>query len=283
MLSHNKVCELEDFTHPDLAPHFADVFAHERGRFGDHFPRGREYRKYWEVAMAIRALKAGGVVTPTAEVLGVGAGNEPTVFYLTNHVRRVFATDLYLGTNWRESANPVMMVEPKRYWPAAWNPRRLVVQHMNALDLQYEDGSFDGLFSSSSLEHFGTSDDIRRSVREMARVLKPGGVASISTEFRLAGAGPGLPNVLMFDERQVREWIIGGADWEPVSPPVFTVSEATRKAELDFARASKELRKHVKKHGEILFHHLTWETYPHVVLRRKEYVWTSVHLALRKR
>jgi hypothetical protein len=28
---------------------------------------------------------------------------------------------------------------------------------MDALDLRYEDGTFDGIFSSSSLEHFGAT------------------------------------------------------------------------------------------------------------------------------
>src|SRR5262249_39472314 len=159
-----------------------------------------------------------------------------------------------------------MMVDPGRYWPGTWNPRRLVVQHMDALELKYEDGSFDGIFSSSSLEHFGTPEAIGRGLREMGRVPKPGGIASLSPEFRLAGSGPGLPNVLMFDEAQVRDWIIGAADWDPISPPDFSVSERTRRTELAFSAAWRDLRGHVRKHGEIIFHELTWSTYPHLVL-----------------
>ena len=310
MLSHNKVCELEDFSHPDLLPVIREVFSHERERFGDSFPHGREYRKYWEVAMAVRSLRAAGALSSTSDILGVGAGNEPTIFYLTNHVRRVFATDLYLasaspsagnsGTDrsffrrlastilrklplWAESANLGMMLDPGRYWPREWKPRRLVVQHMNALDLQYEDASFDGIFSSSSLEHFGTPEQVRKSLREMARVLKPGGIASLSTEFRLSGSKPGLPGILMFDEKQVREWIIGVADWEPIDVPTFDVSSETMKGELKFSRALKELTSHLKVQGEVIIHRLTWATYPHIVLRAGEQVWTSIHLALRKR
>jgi hypothetical protein len=116
----------------------------------------------------------------------------------------------------------------------------------------------------------------------MARVLKPGGIASISTEFRLAGSGPGLPNVLMFDEAQVRGLIIGAADWEPISPPDFSVSGPTLRTELALSAAARDLRSHVRAHGEIIFHKLTWSTYPHLVLREGEYLWTSIHLALRK-
>ena len=85
------------------------------------------------------------------------------------------------------------------------------------------------------------------------------------------------------DEKQVRDDIIGAADWEPLSPVEFSASEATRRTELDLSAAMKDLRRHVRAHGEILFHHLTWSTYPHVVLRDRGYVWTSIHLALRKR
>src|SRR5205807_7520612 len=97
----------------------------------------------WEIAMAVRTLRDLGALTPDAEVLGVGAGNEPTIFWLTRYVRRVFAIDLYVGSkHWKESANASMLTDPGRGCPFDWHPRRLVVQHMNALDLKYENESF---------------------------------------------------------------------------------------------------------------------------------------------
>jgi SAM-dependent methyltransferase len=284
VLSYCKLCEREDFAHPDLLAVLRRVFPHELRRFGPGYPAGVEYRKHWEVGMAVRALADGGALRPDAELLGVGAGNEPTVFYLTNHARRVFATDLYLGPDWAESANAGMLVRPERYWPSAWNPRRLVAQHMNALDLRYEDGSFDGVFSSSSLEHFGTFDDVRRALREMTRVLRPGGVLALSTEYRLAGPPPGLPGVLMFDEADVLDLIRTTADWDPLSPLDLRLSAATRATEQPFAEAVEDVKAHQTAHGgEIIFHELNWRRYPHIVLRHVELVWTSLHLALRKR
>lgn len=76
-LAHNKACELADFADGAFVAWSADVFPHELARFGPSFPAGVEYRKHWEVLMALRAFSAGGVLRPTAEVLGVGAGNEP--------------------------------------------------------------------------------------------------------------------------------------------------------------------------------------------------------------
>lgn len=183
----SKLCELEDFVNDDLLAVIRDVYPPPPTE--PDFPVGREQRKLWEVAQAIRGLRDLGAVREDAEILGVGAGGEQTTFWLTRHVRRVFATDLYLTPGeWGDEAAPGMLIEPGRYAGGAWNPRRLVVQHMSGLDLQYEDCSFDGIYSSGSIEHFGTLADVARAASEMCRVLKPGGVAALSTEFRLSGA-----------------------------------------------------------------------------------------------
>jgi SAM-dependent methyltransferase len=282
MLPYNKVCEVEDFTHPDLLPILHEIYPHERSRFGQSWPTGREYRKDWEVAMSIRALRDMGALHPDAEVLGVGAGTESTIFYLTNHVRRVFATDLYLQEWQSESANVGMFLNPDRYWPGLWNPRRLVVQHMNALDLKYEDATFDAIFSSSSIEHFGGHDEIRQAVREMARVLKPGGVLSLATEFRLAGPSPGMDNCLMFDEEELTDLVIGAADWQPANPLVSSCSLLSRSTEQPFSELLAVVQAHVAEFGELLYHKLVWPKYPCVGLTHGPLAWTSVHLAIHK-
>ena len=126
----------------------------------------------------------------------MGAGQESTIFWLTRHARRVFATDLYLEQDsWSETDSGAgMLVDPAWGAVADWNsspPRRAA--HERARASRYDDDSFDGIFSSGSIEHFGELDDIRRSVEEMYRVLKPGGIAAIATEYRIQGprASPG--------------------------------------------------------------------------------------------
>jgi SAM-dependent methyltransferase len=236
--------------------------------------------------MAVGSLEAAGVLRRDAEILGVGAGNEPTLFHLTGRVGRVFATDLYLANEgWEDSANVSMLSHPERHWPpnTSWEPRRLVVQHMDALELRYEDATFDGVFSSSSIEHFGTATEVHQALAEIHRVLKPGGVVSISTEYRLAGPAPGLPGVLMFDGDEVREVFIEAFDWEPIGPVEFRVSDASLATAQALVDLSSEVRAHVERRGFIEFHHLDWNTYPHVVLRHEDLLWTSMHLALRKR
>lgn len=281
-LPHCKVCDLRDFNHPDYLAVAREVFPHEITRFGAHYPRGSEYRKHWEIAMGVRAMRAGGAIRPDSEVLGVGAGNEPTIFWLTQHVRRVFATDLYLAGEWGESANARMLVDPSGQWPGAWNPRRLVVQHMNALDLHYDDETMDAVFSSSSIEHFGTHDDVRRAIDEIFRVLKPGGVLSVSTEFRLGGPSPGFPGVLMFDRDQLLELVVGSRGWSPMGAIDTSVSSETLATIRPESDAVADVERHVMAYGELRFHQLDWSSYPMLALERGPHRWTSVHLALQK-
>ncbi len=279
----NKVCDLADFQHRDFVETVREVFPHDRARFGDAFPAGHEYRKHWEIAMAVRALRAGGALRPDAEMLGVGAGNEPTIFWLTNHVKRVFATDLYLGADWGESANARMLVDPSGEWPGRWNPRRLVAQHMNALDLRYEDGSFDAVFSSSSIEHFGGHDDVRRAVDEIFRVLKPGGILALATEYRLDGPSPGMPGVLMFDRDELLDLVVGDRAWSLLDELDTDVGPETIASIRPEEDALDDVERHVAAHeGRISFHELAWSRYPMLALERGPLRWTSVHVALRK-
>ena len=53
---------------------------------------------------------------------------------------------------------------------------------MDALDLRFEDRTFDAVYSLSSIEHFGGLAGATRALDEMARVLKPSGIVALTTE-----------------------------------------------------------------------------------------------------
>jgi SAM-dependent methyltransferase len=291
-LGYCKLCELEDFRDPDLRELIRDMsgVASER----PDYPDGEEHRKPWEVAMTVRALRDFGALREDAEILGVGAGTEATIFWLTRHVKRVFATDLYLTEDsWSElDSGAGMLHAPEKETTLDWNPRRLVVQHMDALDLRYEDDSFDGIFSSGSIEHFGGLDNIRKSVEEMYRVVRPGGVVALATEFRLGGPSPGIPGTWLFDEAELRQVALDDMGWRLASPVDLSISEATMEAPVDFdalfvmdaakptvwAKVQDALG---RKPPPPAVRHLP-TPYPHLVLWKGEHMWTSVHLALIK-
>jgi SAM-dependent methyltransferase len=260
-----------------------DIFGHEINRFGVEFPDGYEYRKYWEVAMAIRAFDKGGLLDGTRTFLGVGAGNEPTIFHLTRFAKHVLATDLYDEPGWEESANVSMLTDPGSHWPFEWNPATLTVRNMDALSLELADESVSGVFSSSSVEHFGDRDAVRRSIDEAYRVLEPGGILSVSSEFRISGAGPGIPGALLFDEGDIADIFVGGRDWSLMEPFDPIISQATIATQQDFETVVADQDTSVDQVGGLWTHHVQYAVYPHLVLRHLGRRFTSFHLALRKR
>jgi SAM-dependent methyltransferase len=186
----------------------------------------------------------------------------------------VVATDLYEADDaWSETdSSAEMLTNPGAYWDGPWEPDRLEVRNMNALELEFPDESFDAVFSSSSIEHFGGFREIRRSIEEIYRVLRPGGVAALATEFRIRGSGHGWPGVYLFDEAALRATVLDGLWWDPASPLDTSVSEETLRAPVDLQEALAEPRAQVQ----------VWSQYPHLILRQGPYLFTSVHLAMVK-
>jgi SAM-dependent methyltransferase len=186
----------------------------------------------------------------------------------------VVATDLYEAEDaWSETDSSAdMLTDPGRYWDGEWDPDRLEVRHMNALELDFPDDSFDAVFSSSSIEHFGGFREIRRSIEEIYRVLRPGGVAALATEFRIQGSGHGWPGVYLFDEAALRATVFDGLWWDPATPLDSTVSKETLQAPVELQKALAEPRARVQ----------VWSQYPHVLLREGSYLFTSVHVAMVK-
>lgn len=217
-IRYNSVLRLEHFSDPEFSHDCRRLFRHLDVGHED-FPRGHENAKIWETVQAWRAFRDFGIIGEEREILGIGAGAEALVFFLTNHVRRVFATDLYGTLSDWQSGMHEMLIEPSAHCPPLMRFRRqrLVVQHMDALDLRYEDESFDGIFSCGSIEHFGGLKQAAQAAREMARVLKPGGIAAISTEFRIRGPNrPGIPGTVIFTPAMLQRAIIGPSGLEPV-------------------------------------------------------------------
>src|SRR5262245_44423892 len=103
----NKACEIEDFADAAIAGAIRRVFPEEAGNGA--------YRKHWEIAMA--GLAAETLLPPERRVraLGVGAGKEATLFYLTNIFEEVVASDLYHSTAWPLDSPAGMLTHPERY------------------------------------------------------------------------------------------------------------------------------------------------------------------------
>ncbi|HEV3076571.1 MAG TPA: glycosyltransferase [Thermoanaerobaculia bacterium] len=271
-LRHNKVCEIEDFRDPELAALIRDVFPHVAALGGPSFPAGAEDRKHWEIAMSVRALRRHGALRPDATVLGVGAGTELTSFYLTREVARVVAIDRYLDPGvWSAEASTLMLTRPQAVCPYPFEAAKLTVQHMDGRVLDYADGSFAGVFSSGSIEHFGELPDVAAAAFEIGRVLEPGGVATLSTEFLISGppGAWGWPGVLLFNPERLRRYVVEASGLEPVDELDAAISTATLRTQRQLTTAIREIEEGERK-------------LPHLVLDGDGQLFGSVHLALRK-
>ncbi|MDQ6949579.1 MAG: class I SAM-dependent methyltransferase [Actinomycetota bacterium] len=279
----NKVCEIEDFARPELVDIMRDVCAYKLPHLPPEFPAGSEYRKDWEVAMAVRTLRHFGALHREATILGVAAGSEDTSFFLTREAKRVFATDRYLSSgDWEPTAPLSMLIQAEDVAPYGFDVNRLVVQHMDGRHLRYPDDTFDGIYSSGSIEHFGDLDDVASAAYEMGRVLKPGGVLTLSTEIRLGGppGGIGWPGrTLFFSAENLQRFIVDASGLELVDELDCGVSDDTLSTRRDVTLAIEQ-HEAVASTGE-REDYAAWD-FPHIILVHEGYVWTSVHLALRK-
>lgn len=173
-----KLCDVADFDDPALRSAAAAIDGHPVF----DAPRLVE-RKQWERAMLATFLGEHGRLDARSTVLAIGAGSEPTLFWLANRAGRVVATDIYgAGKFAALEATESMLTNPGAFAPVAYAEDRLEVRHMDARHLDFADATFDIVYSLSSIEHFGSPADIAASAAEMARVLKPGGVAVVVTE-----------------------------------------------------------------------------------------------------
>ena len=287
-LRYNKACELEDFGHAQVRDVIRDVCSHKPALLGADFPLRREYRKDWEVAMAVRTLTDHGAVRPEARVLGVAAGTEDTIFYLTRHVGEVVAIDRYRDPgDWEETAPSLMLQDPARLAPFEFTRERLTVQHMDARVLGFADESFDGIFSSGSIEHFGDLHTIAAAAYEMGRVLKPGGILSLSTELLITprpdGAGAAYPGMHLLSPAELQRYIVEASGLELIDGLDTSVSHWTRGTSRDIIAAitARQGRMAAAARGSRPPGWACWDT-PHIVLDLLGMQFTSVHLALRR-
>jgi SAM-dependent methyltransferase len=243
----NRLCDISDW---------------RPGRFQDILfelgERPMVHRKAWEYGMCILGLEKLGCIRPEAEALAVGAGTERPLFYFANRIKRMVATDIYDGVG---EGRTEMLTEPARFAPFEYREDHLEVRRMSGCDLELEDDSFDFAFTLSSIEHFGTRTDIARSVRELERVLKPGGVVCIATEYILNKAR----HEEFFTHEELQEVIVNSSGLTLVEPDLdLSISESLLRYPIDLVREEN--------------HHVS----PHIVLENSGVIWTSIILFFRK-
>lgn len=148
------------------------------------------HRKPYEFAQLIYGCRRLGALRPDSSIVSIGAGHELVLYWLANYAAEVVATDMYEGV-WQDiqgrEGDPDVLANPDDYAPFAYRKDHLRFMKMDGRHLTFPDSSFDIAYSLSSIEHFGGMEGAAATIREMGRVLKPGGILALATEYVLHG------------------------------------------------------------------------------------------------
>ena len=189
---YNKIANVADIANPQwhaLLQDMGESFAMDEARF---------HRKTWEHVHIVYIMNQLGYLRPENNCLSIGAGREPVLYYLAHKMSKIVGIDIYEGHYLGGEDETDAMVHPAKYAPFVYPEENLELVQMDALDLTFPDNHFDVIFSASSIEHFGTPKQIARSIGEMERVLKPGGLCVITTELALNRIAGNIPNTRIF-------------------------------------------------------------------------------------
>ncbi|ODV50000.1 methyltransferase family protein [Methanohalophilus euhalobius] len=218
------------------------------------------HRKSWEYAMCIYGLESLGVVTSESHAIAVGAGYERPLFYFANKIEKMVATDLYNSPS--NEGDPSMLTTPSNFAPFPYLRDNLKVSQMDGTNLEFNNNTFDFAFSLSSIEHFGSRDNIIKAMSEMFRVLKPNGILCLATELILNNAHH--PEYFTFNE--LKKYILQSTDFKLVGGDIdFRISKSLLLNPIDL-----DLEKNLN-------------ISPHIVLKQGNVIWTSIILFMEKK
>lgn len=205
-----KICDGADWFSGNFASIIADEL-HEVPRF---------HRKQWEFAAIFDALSKAGVVRADAVGVSFGSGQELPIYALANHVKQIWATDLYTAdTSWPSARtddpeNVTAFVRDGA--PFETNKDRIFAKSMDMCAIDFPDGHFDFAYSSSAVEHIGGWTNFKRHLDEVRRVLKPGGVYVMTTDISF-GPSTECPGNFKFNPERLEWWLQNsGMAYEPV-------------------------------------------------------------------
>jgi len=278
-MNYSKVIDLKDFESSHLRPYLEQFAAVEMQRFGIKEPMVIPDSKHWECAMAIGAFEEFGLLKERNTFAGIGAGTELTTFFLASRGCIAFPCDRYMeNTPWSDISPIGMMLEPQWYSELKFPRGHVIPVNTDARSLRLPSSFFDGIYSSGALEHFGSLAAVAAAAQEIARVLKPGGFASISTEFRLEGPEdrPWFDdNCILFTPQLIDDYIIKPSGLKLVGDLETTPSDETfytRRQLTDFLELARSIQSLADKKA----------AYPNLVLYHEGFLFCSIHLLFTK-
>jgi SAM-dependent methyltransferase len=262
----NRLCYVEDWENSEIKEALSELQKLS--------PEGFIHRKDWEWALGIIAMRRFGKLNEKSTAIGVGSGREAILYYLANKVKHVYATDLY-GQNdgWKRAAPSDFPENPKKYAPFPYKEDALTVLRMDGTKLEFPSDSFDIAFSFSSIEHFGGGKNhsgALRSLKEIERVLKPGGLAVITTEYIINDK----EHPEFFNRRTIYSDLIDKLERLKLVEPIdLRITSKTLDTVIDFFTIDVNWDKMDNDYKK---------THPVILIRARNILFTSIMLVFRK-
>lgn len=153
----------------------------------------RLHRKNWEFVYIVKALEDYGLLREGKTGIGFAVGEEPLPSYFASKGVAVLATDLGIEEDtakiWAETGQNASGNVDKLYKESIVS-REVFARNIKYMDLNMnyipdDIGTFDFCWSSCAIEHVGGLDLSKQFLKNMIKVLKPGGIAVHTTEFNL--------------------------------------------------------------------------------------------------
>lgn len=171
-----KLCDAADWADPRLL-----AVAREAYRL-----QPRIVPRMWEFTMAYLALARAGMLDGDKQGLTFGSGQEPLIFAAASRAASLLVTDLYTeDSSWDIARTDSPKDFVLRAAPPGFDASNLEVRSMDMRRVDVPDASIDFCYSISAFEHIGDDPDFLQHLREVRRVLRPGGVYVMTTEVRL--------------------------------------------------------------------------------------------------
>lgn len=181
----------------------------------------RLHRKIWERVYIVKALEDQGLLREGKTGIGFAVGVEPLPSYFASKGVTVLATDIGKESDtakmWIEGGRNAAGDVNKLYYENIVNKevfeRNVKYMDLNMNNIPDDIGIFDFCWSSCAIEHVGGLNLSKQFLKNMIKVLKPGGLAIHTTEFNLWSNDDTVENgndviYRRKDLEEIQEWLL---------------------------------------------------------------------------
>ncbi|MCR9138516.1 MAG: class I SAM-dependent methyltransferase [Alphaproteobacteria bacterium] len=280
-LPRTKLIDATDFNHPELLPFLKAVAEVDGMAFGNGDMEFPADTTHWQDAMSLRVFDQFGLFElPGRLVAGIGAGMGDLAFQMASQGAVVVAADRYLDATPLSAYAPAdMLVRPEGYSNRTYPRGGVMPLHADPRALALPSGFFDAVYAANVLEHLSSAEEVQAAAVEIGRVLKPGGIASISTEFLLQAperATWSRGNWQLFSPELIESTIVTPSGLAFVDREYETqpseLTFAGKRILTDFAEQSRSF-KDLKAARNL---------HPNLVMYHDGFLFCSIHITLQK-